>query len=527
MTAQDSNVVQVSIDLNNAPTTRDAVLDDTFLTAVIGPAGTGKTFTSFQAFLVRAMRRPPAPPNSEGKRIRYSKLVVVRNTYSDLNGSTIPTAREALEEIGRHMGHVHFKGGNEPMATFRAPLPDGTQLDFVIDFVAVEKEDSLKKLLGRAFTYALVDEVSEIPEHVILRLITRAGRYPSKKHGGADDAKVVMVTNGPRMNHFLYKWAMGAKNDTFEALKMMRPDGSEYFKLYRNPPALLRPSDEAEVHDPLKWRPNPNAENIANLPGGYQYYYRMLTGTDDSIKAYVEGDWVPFRDGDLVFPEFNKDLHVIPHESFFLPSTAKIGMSFDFGGHPVCLFWYEEPNGGAIVFDEFMLARAGVDDLMRLKVWPAYIDKYHRPFLDWATGDPSGMSVGQGISSSPYDILKADPYNIPIEAPLLGNRIQPRLDGLHALLKSIAGNGVPAFRVTSNCKYLIDSLSHTYIYKNKRGEEGTKDEPTKSNLHWCSDVADACTYGVQYRAIRSRVQMPTPTMKRHRFGRRGQYGRYP
>ena len=45
--------------------------------------------------------------------------------------------------------------------------------------------------------------------------------------------------------------------------------GRPYFELFRQPPALLRQPDGS-------WDPNPMAENIENLPGGYNYYYAML-----------------------------------------------------------------------------------------------------------------------------------------------------------------------------------------------------------------------------------------------------------
>ncbi len=42
--------------------------------------------------------------------------------------------------------------------------------------------------------------------------------------------------------------------------------GRPYFELFRRPPALLRQPDGT-------WDPNPMAENIEDLPGGYNYYY--------------------------------------------------------------------------------------------------------------------------------------------------------------------------------------------------------------------------------------------------------------
>ena len=68
------------------------------------------------------------------------------------------------------------------------------------------------------------------------------------------------------------------KDDEFKMMseRMGRP----YFELFRQPPALLRQPDGT-------WDPNPMAENIENLPGGYNYYYAMLGGEEQKIKAYV------------------------------------------------------------------------------------------------------------------------------------------------------------------------------------------------------------------------------------------------
>lgn len=508
---------EIKLDFSCSPTVARAMLDldnDYFISAVVGPAGTGKTFGCIRAFVMRAWNQPPSLfLDKEGRKIRKRKLSVIRNTYRDLTDSTLPTCEAALE-VFRGMGaEIEVTRGNMPSVRLFMPHPDKkTFLLYEIDFVAVDSEGSFKKLLGREMSDILVDEVSEISKSVVTRAVSRIGRYPSVQDGGCYRPKIVLTSNGPRTNHFLYSWKNGEDDALMKSLAAHLPaERAGYFVLYQQPPALLRPADARDWRDGAKWLPNPTAENIPNLTDGYTYYYNMLIQSDTDIRRFVEGFFIPVYDGMPVYPEFREETHVIPFSSIEPIIMTGIGMSFDFGRTPVCLFWCEPEEGRLVIFDEFMEEAASITELMNYKVVPAYVEKYRRPPVVWATGDPAGLIEGQATSVSPYSVLSARPYDLPMIPPGVNNQIGPRIESFRERLNRMV-RGTPSLRITDNCKFLISALKAGYVYEPKRNGSSS-DTPTKSHEGWVSDLADAASYGTLYHLIRHRskkkVQYPS------------------
>ena len=179
---------------------------------------------------------------------------------------------------------------------------------------------------------------------------------------GATWSGMILTTNGPKKNHWLYDWYTRPKPEwrQYEE-EMNRP----YFELFRQPPALLRPAKPGD-----DWLPNPKAENIHNLKEGYGYYYKMLGDDNDSIIAYVEGDFADLKSGKVVFPEFNYGLHRIDERDVEVPAGASIMMSFDFGRTPVCLVAICTEAGGLVVTDEIVGESMSIDTLYKGSVKP-------------------------------------------------------------------------------------------------------------------------------------------------------------
>ena len=104
-----------------------------------GPLGSGKT-TGSLCKLQRHMREQPA--NAEG--VRPSRWLAIRNTYPDLIGTTIKDFRE---QFGRMC--VYKAGGSEPpSAKVGFWMPDGTRVEAEVIFLALDREDAVKKLRG-------------------------------------------------------------------------------------------------------------------------------------------------------------------------------------------------------------------------------------------------------------------------------------------------------------------------------------------------------------------------------------------
>lgn len=465
-------------DLNKYPTLNRFAQGEAFIKFVVGPAGSGKTSFCAVELFRRACLQAPAEDG-----VRYTRTLVGRNTYQILKSATIPTFENQLGFLGEAL--TVKKGSFPPTAHVRGKLSDGTFVHWDIEFVSFDSEDAVTKLLGYEPTNAMLDEVSELPEELIDSVVRRLGRYPSGRKGRPTWVGLIGATNGPRKDHFLYRWYLGDKDEEWR--KIEEATGRKQFELYMQPGGLIEVSDGA-------WIPNPLAENIENLPEGYGYYYKMLSGDRQKVRSYVEGQFADIQTGKVVFPEFRKDMHVWKNAQDKLPQGLRLYLGFDFGRTPVCLIATATPSGRLIVIDEVMGEDISIDTLMAEYVKPVLAEKYPRSTIIGAWGDPAGDQDTQAVEISPYEVLRS--HGIPIEDPTGGNnQLQPRLEAVKQRLRKLDSEGRPTLLVADNCKFLIESLHSGYIYEKMRGRNDVvKDVPTKSHEGWVSDLADALQY---------------------------------
>lgn len=449
-------------------------------------------------------------PAADG--VRYTRWLIVRQTYQVLASATIETARGALGSV------LTIRESAPPTARARFAMSDGTQVDTEFEFLAIDSPDSMSKLLGYEMTGALLDEISEMPEAIVHAVLRRIGRFPSNQFGKPTWTGIIGVTNGPIEGHWLQKWEMGVNRELLADIEreMNAAAGTDrpIFHAFAQPPALIRPHEKDG-----KWLTNPAAENVHNLPGGYGYYYKMLLDPDDAkIKAYVEGDFAPIKTGKVVFPEFNRKAHVIPYEEFNVPHGAPLGMSFDFGRTPVCTLYMTTAAGGLVQIEEFMGEDMSVQALAREKILPVLKEKYRFSRIGWATGDPAGEVRGQNVDLSPYEVLQE--LGIPIESPGANNRMEPRLEAVKQRLTTTEQGSIPMLRIRGNCKMTIDAMERGYIYERRsKNSDEVSDNPTKSHLNWVSDLADSIQYACLYNPMsfaREKYTKPLPKLD-HRW----------
>lgn len=485
----------IGFDFLMYPTLHKMMLSPARVNFCIGPAGSAKTSGIIWMLLLRAIMQAPAQDG-----VRYSRALVARNTNSMLRSTTIPSFKTMVGNL------MAFRTGSFPMtAHARFDLNDGTKVHFDVEFLSFDDEKSQNKLLGCEPTFGFIDELSEFPESLVFAIDRRLGRYPSGRFGRASWVGLYGATNGPLKNHWLYRWYLGDKDKEFNM--MTEQMGRPYFQLHRQPPALLR-------EDGGKWRPNPMAENIENLPGGYNYYYAMLGSEEQKIKAYVEGDFADLVTGKVVYPEFNETRHVIPR--FNLPSGAPLLLGFDFGRTPVCLVATETTGGRLIIIDEIMGEDMSIDTLLSEHVKPIIRQRFPNNLVSRATADPAGLVEAQSVDVSPYDVLLK--HGIPVESPG-SNKIQPRLEATKQKLTKLDRSGEPMLQITDNCKFLIEAIKYNYIYESVRGKNDVvRDTPTKSHEGWCSDLCDALGYLCMYHNVISRMNTQRrSSTKRYRY----------
>lgn len=458
-----------------------------YITGLRGPAGSGKTYAAVWKMFLDSMNQEP---NAAGE--RNVRWLVCRNTYPLLLSATIPTVRNALDALTKSpYGRITMSP--PPGGKINIPLPDGTTLNIEMFFRSFDSEDSASNALGVEFTYVLIDEISEFGEQLVLDILRRCGRYPSGAAGTPTHFGLLYALNGPSETHWLNSWEMGERDQLFAELNEKIPH-DKFFEPFTQPPGLIAPPDWAER--PIvagEWSPNPAAENIENLQGGYGYYYAQLTSTPDKIRAYVLGEYSPLVHGTRVIPAFNRKAHVFKADEVTYPARTKFYLSFDFGRTPVCLIACRMSNGRVLVVDECMGEDMAINTLWVEEVAPTLGDLCTSFEVEEATADPAGSAKTQAVETSPYEVLWG--HGVPVEVPPCGNDIAPRLEACHIALSTLASDGKPLVMVSDACVMLIEALSKTYVYDTGRKSiQQSNPKPTKSHENWVSDLADAFQY---------------------------------
>lgn len=471
-----SNGLNIGFDLDKFPTLKRAAESDALIRLVPGPAGSGKTSFAIMELLRTALLQEPSPLDNT----RYTRMLVVRNTYSLLKSNTIPSMKNMLGPL------LQVTEGSQPTGKVRARLGDDTLLNMDVQFLALDSEDAQDKLLGAEPTMVLCDELNMMAESVVFALVRRLGRYPSGTKGKVTRTGIIGVFNGPVKGSWLHRWYLGERDREFE--QTARQMGVRKFvEFFKQPPALIPPAGYPNSHDPnAEWLPNPLAENIENLAQGYGYYYAMLADPDPGkIQSYVCGDFADVKHGKVVFPEFHRDVHTFDAKAVDTTQLREYYLAFDFGRTPVCIVGYLSPDGSLLVLDEFMGEDMSVDTLYRTEVLPALKQRYPNAVCAGAYGDPAGLVQGQNLDLSMFDVLRN--LGVPITAPTRSNKLEPRLQAVRSFMASLGYNGKPRLRIRDNCRFLVQAMAADYIYENRAGG-GTQDTPTKTHVGWASDL---------------------------------------
>ena len=443
---------QVKIKYQSEATCSKFHRSNAFVRGVMGPVRSGKSTGMSNEIFRRATEQKHGPDG-----IRRSRWLVVRNTYRELEDTTIRTWLDWFPE-------EYFGALNRGAMSHRVRFDD---VVFDVDFRALDKPGDIKKLLSAEYTGAWVNEAREIPKGVIDVITDRVGQYPAAKDGGCTWSGVIMDTNPPDSDHWWYKLAEETK-----------PRG---WKFFRQPGALV------EVKG--KWRFNPAAENIGNLNEGKAYYLKRVHGkAKDYITVYYCGEYGFVMEGKPVHPLFKQHIHV-SDESLPPVRGAGVGFGCDFGLTPAAVFGQTMASGQVRILSEITTENMGAENFGKL-LSKALRSKYKGGKAEgW--GDPAGDQRSQiRESETVFKVLHGQ--NIPITTAGTNDPVL-RQEALNHLLSRLDMNGEPAILIDPSCRMLIKGLAGGYKYRRLQigGSERYADSPDK-NLY--SHVCEALHY---------------------------------
>jgi len=422
---------------------------------IMGPLGSGKTYAAIVKLLKIMCEQEP---NADG--VRPTRFVATRNTYPDLTGTTM----KDFQEVFTHKFGTMKMGGLEP-PTFKIGirLADDTRVQSEMIFLALDREDAVKKVRGYQLTGAWVNETKEIVKPIVDMLDLRHGRYPSRIAGGVKPTwhGIIGDTNAPDEDHWYYKLA--------------EEDRPADWKFFKQPGGVFR-TGRKDSHGREIWEPNHDAENLGNLPD--EYYIRGMQGkTDAWIAVNLANEYGFVSDGKPVHPEFIDSLHVTSEPIPYDPDIPII-LGIDFGRTPAAAICQRLPQWGRFVcIDEFVS-----DDMSQAVFGPElrrYLNAHYPGAKVRGWSDPAGEAKGQATEDMPRRILVAS--GIPCQ-PAPSNSPTLRRAAVANPLMRICGDGLPGFLVSPKAKLIRKGLAGGFCFRRMKvaGDERYTDEPDKN-----------------------------------------------
>lgn len=424
----------------------------------MGPVGSGKSSSCCVEIVARALRQRPSRDG-----IRRSRWLIIRNTYPELKSTTIKTW-----ETWFPANVAPIKWDTPITSTMKINnIGDGTGLELEVMFMALDKPTETGKLRSLELTGAWINEASEVPKEIFDMVTQRVGRFPSKLQGGPSWCGIILDTNPCDDDHWYYKLA--------------EEDCPPEWEFFRQPGGLQRLEDGT-------YTPNPDAENVFNLPGGYSYYQQQVPSkSEDWINVFLLGNYGSTKDGKPVYPEYNDKVHCL-NKNVEGERGLPIVLGWDFGLTPACVILQVTGRGKIIILDELVSEDMGIRQFTNDVVKPVLMNKYSG-FQIHSAGDPAGNIRAQTDERTCLqELLEAGIYT----EPAATNDFIPMRESV-AFFMTRMMDGEPAFLLNPRCTNLRKGFLGRYKFERLKtsGNARYKDRPVKDIY---SHIQDALQY---------------------------------
>lgn len=461
--------------------------DDSFVKLVIGPYGSGKSTMCIQDIVRRACQMPVW---SNGR--RRSKWAIVRNTSGELASTTLQTWLTWFGDLG----DIHKR--QKPLMTYEHTFNDGNGIvELELVFIALDREDDVRKIKSLECTGAYINELSEVPQGALSHFKGRVNhRYPSRAFCDQPYwSGIIADTNPPDTDHWIYK--------DFEEKSL------ESYKIFHQPPGLLKDED-------AKWFRNANADNAGNLAD--DYYLKLAEGqTEDFVKVFCLGEYGMVGFGKKVYPEYNDDLHSI--ESIDAIQGDPIHLGWDFGLTPACVVVQLSPRGQLRALKEYTADGMGIRTFAESIILPSLARDFPYCKIGESEADPSGIQRSQ-IMEELSCIGDLNALGITTRGATT-NDLAPRIGSVRYFLNTMI-DGKPAFVISrKGCPTLRRGFTKDYCYSRiaVAGEERYRDKPDKNMSSHPHDglqyiaMKFAADRIIESKAPKNHVDMYNPTFR--------------
>lgn len=445
--------------------------DTSFVRLEMGPYGSGKSTTCCTDIVLKTLEMP-AWCNG----IRRSKWAIVRNTSGELMTTTLQTWLHWFECLGAYTKR------QKPVMTYEHVFRDELGLcEIELIFLALDREDDLRKVRSLEVTGVYINEASEVPQGAISHFKGRVGRYPPRDLCPEYWAGIIADTNPPDSDHWIYK--------LFES---DRPNG---YRIFKQPPGLLslRKDDVPTGVESIQtasgcYIANTDADNYAHLKS--DYYLRMAEGQNEEfIKVFCLGQYGAVIMGKRVYPEYNDDFHSANEMQFI--AGLPYHLFWDFGLTPACLIVQMSARGQLRIMKEFVAEDMGIKQFAKSVVLPYLNTALSGYKLGHSDGDPAGRTRADSDESTCMEIL--DGLGIPTEGAATNN-ILMRLEAVKQPLNRMLDGQAAILVSREGCPVLRKGFLGDYHYKRiaVTGEARYQDMPNKNKASHPHDALQYC-----------------------------------
>lgn len=469
------------------------------LAVIQGPIGSGTSTCSCHRIWALACEQEP---DFDG--VRRTRWLIVRESYRQIKKTTLKTWLEWFPE--------HIWGElqrSEPMTHHlkkQHPSGDGTFVDCEVIFLAIDSPETAEaEAASFEITGFFINEGQFGEKAVVDELLSRCGRYPSKRNGpGATWYGGMIDLNAPVEGHWIpyMRGDMPLPPEWSEEQRaeFTKPDG---WNFYVQPPGLI----EKWIEGKVVYQPNPKAENQRHLR---KPYLEQIRGKrKEWIDRRVMNKVGIYMEGKAVYPDFHESEHVAPREMEPLQG-APIIVGLDFGREPAAAFC-QCVNGRWTVLKEL------IGDNESAQV---FAPRVKRTLAQWFPGfraefwgDPRGADKTQSTETTAYDIFMA--HGMRVLPATTDNNPEMRRSAVGAVLDRRNG-----FQINPSCLVAKTGFAGGYHYPKIKGTGMFSERPRKNRFsHIVEAVENAILGGGEGDALvvsplRNR-SAPSPVRRHH------------
>ena len=455
-----------------------------FRRGIRGPRGSGKSTGCIMELGRRGREQRKSPMDG----YRYTRFAVIRNTYRELEDTTLKSWKYWYPE--EHYGVFNYR-----TMTHNINVND---MRMEVIFRSLDRPGDVKKTLSLELTGAYLNEAREIGFGLVSALDDCIGRYPPEDHGFPTWQGLIMDTNAPAKGHWWY-----------DLSEVNRQDPA-HWEFFTQPGGLLELAG--------KFRRNPKAENLEILEQITPNYYEVKAAgkKKDHIRVYYCNQYGFVVDGKPVHEEYADAIHC--SKEIIRPVHGRtIAVGLDFGLTPAAAFGQRLANGCWIGIDELVATRMGIKNFA--KELNILINGDYKGFQFEFYGDPSGDDGSDVDDTTPFQILQANGINA-VKA-WHNNDPQIRREAMKAPLSRII-DGKPGFLLSPKCPMWREALMGGFHLKEKQIAGPDVQYHLKPNKNIYSHIGEAGEYMMlgagEGMAV---ITTPTPDIDKSRWGLKG------